>query len=94
MYYCITALDKPDGLPIRLANREAHLAGLKALGGRVLIAGPLLADDGQAMVGSVLVIDFPDQAAADDFARNDPYSKAGLFASVGIRPWRKVIPAD
>jgi uncharacterized protein YciI len=32
--------------------------------------------------------------AADGFAAGDPYGKAGLFASVRVTPWRKVIPAS
>jgi len=94
MYFCITCLDKPDSMAIRMANREAHLAGLKPTANKILAAGPLLSDDGQSMVGSVLIIDFADKAAAEDFARNDPYAMAGLFASVSVRPWRKVYPAD
>jgi hypothetical protein len=46
------------------------------------------------MTGSLLIIDFADRKAAEDFAANDPYNKAGLFESVIIRRWKKVIPAD
>ena len=46
------------------------------------------------MIGSLLIIDFPDRAAADSFAAGDPYGRAGLFASVRVSPWRKVIPAS
>ena len=44
------------------------------------------------MVGSLLVMEFADRAAAEDFAKNDPYAKAGLFESVAITPFRKVFP--
>ena len=30
-------------------------------------------------------------AAAQDWAANDPYAKAGLFADVQLIPWNKVI---
>ena len=94
MYYAIVCRDKPDSLPIRLDNRDAHLANLKALGPRVLAAGPLLAPGETDMIGSLLIIEFADRAAAEDFVRNDPYNRAGLFENVDIQPWRKVIPAD
>ena len=29
---------------------------------------------------------------AEKFAEDDPYAKAGLFESVSIRPWKKVLP--
>ena len=44
------------------------------------------------MVGSLLILDLADQAAADAFAAGDPYARAGLFESVTIHPWRKVLP--
>lgn len=44
------------------------------------------------MIGSLLVLDFPDRKAAEVFAANDPYAKAGLFQSVTITPFRKVFP--
>jgi uncharacterized protein YciI len=44
------------------------------------------------MVGSLLVMEFADKQAAEDFAANDPYAKAGLFQSVAITPFRKVFP--
>ena len=31
------------------------------------------------------------RAAAEDWAANDPYAKAGLFDSVEIRAWKQVI---
>ena len=40
------------------------------------------------MTGSLLVIEADDIAAARAFAAADPYAKAGLFASVDIRPWK------
>lgn len=92
MHYAFVCRDKPGGMEIRKANREAHLAYLRAAGTRIFAAGPLLADDGQAMIGSLLVVDCADRAAADAFAAGDPYAKAGLFESVTIAPWRKVLP--
>jgi uncharacterized protein len=44
------------------------------------------------MVGSLLALEFVDKKAAEDFAANDPYTKAGLFQSVAITPFRKVFP--
>ena len=52
-----------------------------------------LQPDGQAPVGSLLIMEFEDLAAARAFAQDDPFAKAGLFQSVDIRPWRKTFPA-
>jgi uncharacterized protein YciI len=92
MHYAFVCRDKPGGMDIRKANRDAHLAYLRSLGDRIFAAGPLLTDDGQAMIGSLLVVECADKADADAFAAGDPYAKAGLFQSVTIAPWRKVLP--
>ncbi len=92
MHYAFLCHDKPGAIDIRKANRDAHLAHLRGIGDRILVAGPLLGDDGQTMIGSLLVIDFPDRKAAEAFAANDPYAKAGLFQSVTVTPWKKVLP--
>jgi len=92
MLFLVHCIDKPDGTGIRGANRNAHLEHLERHADRLFCAGPLLSDDGAAMVGSAIIIDFDDRAGAEQFAAEDPYAKAGLFQSVTIRPWRKVYP--
>jgi uncharacterized protein YciI len=92
MLFAIYCRDKKDHLQVRLDNRPAHVEYLKKFTGQHAITGPLLSDDGQGMIGSLLVMDFADRAAAEDFAKNDPYAKAGLFESVAITPFRKVFP--
>jgi uncharacterized protein YciI len=89
MTYLLICRDKPGALETRLANRDAHLAYLKA-SGIVTLAGPLL-DEAGAMTGSLLAIEAPDRAAAEAFAAADPYAKAGLFAAVEILAWKRVI---
>jgi hypothetical protein len=92
MQFMIYCQDKPGHGEVRAANRNAHLSYLEGLAGNVVIAGPLLAEDGTTMIGSLLLMEFPDRAAAEAFAASDPYRKAGLFQSVTITPWRKVLP--
>ncbi len=93
MYFAIICKDKPGQPELRPATRPAHIDYLSSFGKKVFIAGPLLGDDGQPN-GSLIVIDLEDQAAADKFAANDPYAKAGVFAKVAVQPWRKSIPKD
>ena len=88
MAYC---LDKPGALEVRMANRPKHAEYLTSHNDKIVYAGPLL-DDKDAMVGTLLVIDLADRAAMDDFLKNDPYAKAGLFRSVSVHPVRKVFP--
>ena len=92
MLYVIQCVDKPGSGDVRAANRNAHLAYLESFGAQVFAAGPTLTDDGSAMTGSLLIVEFEDRAAAERFCADDPYAKAGLFESATIRPWRKVLP--
>ena len=92
MLYVIFCTDKADHAHIRAATRPDHLDYLAGHEDRFVAVGPTLTDDGEGMNGSLLVVDFPDREAADDFAANDPYAKAGLFETVVIRPWKQVYP--
>lgn len=90
MLFVIHAIDKPGNLDLRLKTRAAHLDYLTAAGEKVVAAGPTLTEDGAGMTGSVLIVEAADRAGAEEFARNDPYAKAGLFQNTTIMPWRKV----
>ncbi len=92
MKFAIFCIDKADAADLRTANRPAHLTYLNGEAERVVLAGPTLSDDMLAMSGSLLIMNFPDLDAAQNFAANDPYNKAGLFESVTVRPWKQVLP--
>jgi len=92
MLFHIFAKDKPGAIDLRLETREPHLEYVSATGEAVKIAGPILDDDGQ-LIGSVLIVDFPDQNAAEQWVALDPYTRAGLFESVEIHPWKWIIGA-
>jgi len=95
MHFVFFCKDKPGHEQVRIANRLAHLDYLETHKAQLFCAGPLLSDavaDVPTMIGSLLVLDLPDRQAADAFAAEDPYAKAGLFESVAIHPWRKVLP--
>jgi len=89
MRYALMTTDKPGALQTRMDNRDAHLAYIAATG-VVEMAGPVLDDDGN-MCGSLIILEVADMEAAQDWAENDPYAKAGLFSDVRIQAWKKVI---
>jgi uncharacterized protein YciI len=89
MLYALIARDKAGALDVRKANREAHLAYIDETG-VVAQAGPLLDDDG-GMIGSLVILDVADMNAAQAWAAQDPYARAGLFESVEIVAWKKII---
>ncbi|MGO4906862.1 YciI family protein [Pseudorhodobacter sp. W20_MBD10_FR17] len=81
--------DKPGALQVRKDNRTAHLDYIEATG-VVEMAGPLLSPEGE-MNGSLVVLVVETLAQAQEWAAADPYARAGLFASVTITEWKKVI---
>ncbi len=89
MRVALRAKDKAGALQTRLDNREAHVAYLKA-SGVVEMAGPLLDAAGE-MCGSLIILEVADMAAAEIFRDGDPYGQAGLFESVTLDAWNKVI---
>ncbi|MFQ5955795.1 MAG: YciI family protein [Kiloniellales bacterium] len=91
MYFVILATDKPNAAQIRAQARPAHLEYLKGFGDQIVAGGATLSDDGEGVTGSFLMVDMADRAAVAAFAHDDPFAKAGLFQSVEIRRWRKVI---
>ena len=99
MWYVIIGRDAIDVLPRRTASRPAHLARLHALRdeGRLLLAGPLPAIDAEdpgpaGFQGSLIVAEFESIEDARVWADADPYIEAGVYQSVEVMPFRKVLP--
>jgi len=92
MLFIIYAKDRPGALDLRLETRDTHLEFIDASGDTVKIAGPLLDAEAKS-IGSMLIIECKDQAAAEQWAALDPYARAGLFESVEVHPWKWIVGA-
>lgn len=99
MLYAFYCEDIPNTLAQRQQARPEHLARLNALlnQGRLVLAGPCPAIDSNApgdagFTGSVVIAEFDDLAAAQEWADNDPYIKAGVYAKVTVKPFIKALP--
>lgn len=88
MLVALIARDMPGKIELRRENRAAHLDYIEETG-VVTQAGPLIVDG--EMAGSLVILDVETMAEAKDWADNDPYAKAGLFESVNLIEWKKVI---
>ena len=91
MLFALMAHDKEGALDVRIENRPAHLEFLNGTGVEKQ-AGPFIDGDGNPC-GSLIVLDVEDMDAAQAWAENDPYAKAGLFGEVQIKAWKQVIGA-
>ena len=97
MFYAIISEDIPESLALRLSARPAHLARLEQLReqGRLLLAGPHPAidtpDPGPAgFTGSLVIAEFQTLEDAQNWANDDPYAAAGVYAHVQVKPFKKV----
>ncbi|MEM9667941.1 MAG: YciI family protein [Pseudomonadota bacterium] len=89
--FLINARDKADALELRMANRPEHLDWARASAEHILMAGPVFADDGKTFAGSVFVVEMENLEAVRNWAKEDPYARAGLFETVEIRPFSWVL---
>ncbi len=99
MLYAIMSTDVKNSLPKRIQARPDHLARLDALKnqGHLVIAGPHpnidSNDPGEAgFSGSLVIAEFSNLQEAQDWANADPYLKAGVYDSVIVKPFKKVLP--
>lgn len=88
MLYAVICRDKPGHLQTRLDTRERHLEHIRT-SGIVVQAGPFI--ENEQMCGSLVILETDSLKSAQDWAESDPYAHAGLFESVTVTEWKKVI---
>lgn len=89
-FFAVFATDHPDSLALRQRLRPSHQAHLRASDTHrviVRLGGPTLNEAGVAMNGTLLVVEAGSLPEVEAFVQDDPYVRAGLFATIQIRPW-------
>ena len=87
MLFVIHALDKLGALERRLAHYQQHkdfLADTGAYEVRVVMSGPLVADDGERMIGSMFLVEAAERSTVEAFNRADPFHAAEIWERVTI----------
>jgi uncharacterized protein YciI len=99
MIYAVISQDVPDSGPLRATARPKHIERLEALknAGRLILAGPCPAIDSEdpgpaGFTGSLVVAEFENLAAAQQWADADPYVAGGVYADVVVKPFKYVLP--
>jgi uncharacterized protein YciI len=89
MYYALLYDGGDDYVARRAAHREAHLALVRAAHARgdILYAGAL----GDPPTGALIVFRADSPAAAEQFARRDPYVQNGVVSRWRVLPWHLVV---
>ncbi len=87
MLFAIHAIDRAGALATRLAHYDAHkafLADTSAFGVAIVMSGPLVADDGSTMIGSLFLVEAADRSAVERFNAADPFHAAGIWDRITI----------
>ncbi|MDC9720572.1 MAG: YciI family protein [Gammaproteobacteria bacterium] len=94
MLFAIIAQDVENSLSARLEARPAHVERLKALDiqNRLTLAGPHPHATAEGFTGSLVVAEFADLTEAQEWANQDPYIAAGVYAHVTVKPFKQVFP--
>lgn len=86
--YVLHAKDRPGVLQRRIDNYAAHRAFLEeqdeAGQVSVVMSGPLQTDNGEAMTGSLILLEASDRDAIDRFVAEDPFTKEGIWGEVNV----------
>ena len=96
MHFVVISRDKTGMAERRAKTRPAHLDYMKRTStpGQHIIGMPLATDDGQSMTGSLYIMQAPDRASAEAFARHDPYAEAGIFETTEVIAIHPAFQAD
>jgi len=89
MLWAVYCIDKPDSAALRKEHLAAHVEYLKKNSGKIFLSGPLQSDDAAANVGSLWILKADSREAAQAFADNEVFVRAGVFQSVTVRRMRQ-----
>jgi uncharacterized protein len=84
MPFFVYGQDRTGAGPGLAELTEAHWSYMDRFAGRLILRGPTLSGDGAEHTGSVHVVDLDDRAAADQFATEEPFWRAGLYAGLTV----------
>ncbi|MGQ0716382.1 MAG: YciI family protein [Pseudonocardiales bacterium] len=84
MLWVVHCLDEPDATQRRLAARPAHSARLKAGHIKPVLYGPLVAQDGETVIGSLIIVEADTQHEVTDFFADDPFATQGVWREIQV----------
>lgn len=95
--FVITCTDKEGTVEKRLATRPQHLARLEKLDaeGRVIVAGAMPKDRENPQTGfygSTMILDFDSREALDEWLKDEPFLKEGIYSHIDVKPFNKALP--
>ena len=90
MPYVIVTRDKPGSIDLRKKTRAEHLKYIERFVPSVLVGGGFITEEDALAGGGLIILDVENRSEAEEFVKNDPYTRVGLFQEVEIKRWKKV----
>ena len=91
MYFAVIVTDKPGIAQTRSGLQDSFIAYLRDHPDHpdvtVHNGGPMLAEDGESIVGALLAVEAPSREAVQAFVTDSPFARADLLADLQIRQW-------
>lgn len=88
MLFVIHGIDKPRS-PVREQLIDEHRAYLAASPIHIVASGPLMDDQKDQMIGSVVIVDCDGRSEVDELMADEPFNRAGLYESLHINRWHQ-----
>jgi uncharacterized protein YciI len=82
--WVVHCFDHPDASERRRTSRPAHSARLRSDRLRPVLYGPLVADDGQTAIGSLILVHAQDRAEVEQFINEDPFVTEKVWQEIRI----------
>jgi len=73
-----------DATQRRIAARPAHSARLKAGYIKPVLYGPLVAQDGETVIGSLIIVEADAQDEVTRFFADDPFATQGVWREIRV----------
>ncbi|HUA55214.1 MAG TPA: YciI family protein [Candidatus Sulfotelmatobacter sp.] len=89
MLYAVHCIDAKGVDEVRNKHLTTHKNYLIGQANILVVGGALLGDDGAEPIGSLYIVNVADKKAAEAFSKSDPFTSAGVFATVTITAMRK-----
>ena len=89
MLWAVLCIDKEDTAAEREKLLTIHRAYLDTQDPIIFFSGPLQSDEAERSLGSLFVLSVKSRAEAQKYIDDEPFNKAGIFASVRIFRMRK-----
>lgn len=86
--FVIHAHDKADGAARRAPLRETHHEYLNRHPHIFIARGPLLSDDGERIIATLIMLDVANKAEAEAFWADLPFNRGGVYERATMERWR------